>query len=186
MNGGIVYHNNESQIMGTYGNNISIETGTETKNKDIKDTKRSKPKKTILAAVSSPTCPHSEGNSAPVCWDCTEQGHVEQDAEFSSLTTDSIRLFRKHVRHGEDNSSWGGSTLAGSTLGKWSTSPGWHPRESGFEPRYPGSVSAPGNQVSKKFKCVSVCSSKPGAFFQDHVTHPTQIRCSSFLATTVQ
>lgn len=140
------------QAVQAYGHITSIESGTRTKTKKRKAecNQEAKYQRISPAAVPAPTCPHSQGNDAPVCWDCMEDGHVTDFVEGSPPGCDSPRPYQKHSRRREDNSSWGGSTLRGRpSLDKSSMLPEWHPPEPGLEAQYLFDASMPGNQVSE-------------------------------------
>jgi hypothetical protein len=85
---------------------------------------------------SSPTrsrlsqCPHAAGKNAPVCWDCSEEGHVGSDGSKSPVSPAWVRMNRK-MKKGfaffDDHSSMRSSTVRSeSTLE-------WHPPEPGIE-----------------------------------------------------
>jgi hypothetical protein len=104
-----------------------------------KRTKKTKGKPAACAALT-----HLYGDNAPVCWDCMEEGHVEQLEDGCSPRSDSLKRLRKQLNWDGQGSSWGGSTL-----GESSMLPEWCGPEPGLEPRYPGSASTPGDQVSE-------------------------------------
>lgn len=102
----------------------------------------------VATAASPPTCPHSSLVEAPICWDCTEAGHVLQEDDFSRLRREGLRRQRELLCERGRRGSWTASN--DSTLGTPSTLPEWHPPEPGLEVVY-SSMFARGAQVSTDF-----------------------------------
>ncbi|KAK6189293.1 hypothetical protein LQW54_013410 [Pestalotiopsis sp. IQ-011] len=87
----------------------------------------------VATAASPPTCPHSSSVEAPICWDCTEAGHVLQEDDFSHLRREGLRRQRELYER-DRRGSWTASN--DSTLGTTSTLPEWLPPEPGLEVVY--------------------------------------------------
>ncbi|KAI0153457.1 hypothetical protein BJ166DRAFT_500417 [Pestalotiopsis sp. NC0098] len=88
----------------------------------------------VVTAASPPTCPHSSSVEAPICWDCTEAGHVLQEDDFSRLRREGLRKQRELLCERGRHGSWTASN--DSTLRTPSTLPEWHPPEPGLEAVY--------------------------------------------------
>ncbi|KAI1373344.1 hypothetical protein F4677DRAFT_219811 [Hypoxylon crocopeplum] len=52
-------------------------------------------------------CPHSDGKSTPVCWDCAEEGHISQGTD--STTSERLGKIKKRFMLLSGGSAFGGS-----------------------------------------------------------------------------
>jgi hypothetical protein len=90
---------------------------------------------TINTSTSSPPCPHSDGKSLPVCWDCAEEGHVNTTGEAYggnvSPTWQKLKKFRRSFRFRDRGRLR--TANASSPTGAQSSAPEVHPPQEGLE-----------------------------------------------------